>query len=261
MNRTIVVLGLVGVGCAGADGANGTNGVDGRDAVLEVRNATEDECSEGGYVLMTSEDEVVICDGAGGATGATGPQGEIGPAGPRGETGTHGSTGAQGTRGPSGDIGGSGATGPQGAPGATGPQGEKGDTGDVGPLAPGLGEIETALVCAATLPATTIMFTYTARIFSDGSVWAFGDVSDASVSSGNSSFYDSSMVGAADGNVACVLDVAGAANAGWWRISFDRSDYTVTVTYNDVDVTDGSDTWTFATPETCVVTHPGQVND
>ncbi len=267
MKRTIIVLGLVGVGCAGADGADGANGVDGKDAVLEVREATEDECSDGGYVLITSEKEVVICDGADGETGATGPQGELGPAGPRGPQGAVGATGAsgqtravgpQGASGAPGEVGDTGAQGPQGQAGPkgdagdVGAQGVKGDTGDVGPAGtPGddgafsEGLVSATLYCGAALENTIgLSFAYWARIFADGSVWAAADIISPSISASGSRIYAPTQVGASNAGVNLVMDQAPPANGGWWDVNVDRQTLVVNIVYHDADVTDGQMSWT-----------------
>lgn len=83
---------LLALGCAGADGAagergpRGKSGDDGESAVLSSREADEDECSEGGYVLTVGvgddTDDIVVCHGERGPAGDAGPQG---PAGQNGE--------------------------------------------------------------------------------------------------------------------------------------------------------------------------------
>jgi hypothetical protein len=271
--RAVFVVGLVGIGCAGADGA---------DALLDVREASESECPAGGTVVITTEGESIICNGAkgnDGATGATGPQGEkgatgatgergiIGPRGAAGDPGEMGATGVQGVAGDVGPKGDTGATGPTGASGAAsemGLPGEKGDTGATGPQGePGEdgafseGLVSATLYCGAGLENVTgLRFNYWATIFADGTVWASAEIVDSFTATSSSRVYAATQNGALDASVELVRDAATPSNGGWWEISVNRQAIVVNIVYHDVDVANGQMTWELDSSSNGCVVNP-----
>jgi len=101
-----------------------------------------------------------------------------------------------------------------------------------------------SLYCGAQLENTALYFTYTAMVFSDSSVFAYGGIYGAAFQIGASTFYDSSQTGASTAAVLFTYDVGGSADGGYWRISVNRSTLAATIVYTDSSG-DGA-TWTLA---------------
>jgi hypothetical protein len=59
-------------------------------------------------------------------------------------------------------------------------------------------------------------------------------------------------VGWATAPVYITMDVAGTANAGWWKLFLDRGSLVVTIEYHDVDLTGGGLAWTMQ-PQDCIL--------
>ena len=93
-------------------------------------------------------------------------------------------------------------------------------------------------------------------VFSDNSVFAYGDIYGASYQIGASTYYAGSQVGASTAAVRITYDVAGSDNWGWWTISVNRSTLVTSILYTDSDVSGGSDTWTLASSSSnCVLNY------
>ena len=111
-----------------------------------------------------------------------------------------------------------------------------------------------SLYCGAQLENTTLYFTYTAMVFSDSSVFAYGGIYGAAYQIGASTFYDSTQNGASTAAIIFTYDVDGTNNGGWWQISINRSTLAATILYTDSDVTGGSTTWTLdSSSSNCVL--------
>lgn len=233
--RRAVILGALLLGCAGADGSDGeagrrgATGEDGESAVLNVSEASDDDCPAGGSVFEIGvgdeTEEVVVCNGEDGAEGDRGPQGEAGEQGAQGE------------------------------PGEQGPQGEAGE------VAPGgeadsqqsIGRIEATMACSGTLDGTVSLFAaQQAVVFTDGSVFASASISDGISQASSSSFYSPEQVGAADARVILTFDAQGPSTGGYWIISINPTTFDSTLEYFDGDWTDGGGVWTMPASE-CVV--------
>ena len=111
-----------------------------------------------------------------------------------------------------------------------------------------------SLYCGALLENTSLYFTYTAMVFSDSSVFAYGGIYGTAYQIGASTFYDSSQNGASTAAVMFTYDVDSSANSGYWRISVNRSTLAATIVYTDADVSGGSATWTLpSSSNNCVL--------
>lgn len=140
-----------------------------------------------------------------------------------------------------------GSAGPQGEPGE---DGEKGETGAAGAAAsPSIG---ASIYCNGQLQSTTLFFVYSGVVFKTGDVFAYGGIKASDIEAGASAYFAASQMGAASGPVLFTFDLVGADYSGWWRIEASRSTGVVVITYNDLDLNDGSDTWTM-TPDKCVI--------
>ena len=100
------------------------------------------------------------------------------------------------------------------------------------------------LYCGAALEGTSLRFTYDAMVFSDGSVFVYGEIYGAEMQIGRSTFYDSSQSGATTAAIFITYDLSGTDNWGWWTISVNRSTLAATIVYTDSSG-DGA-TWTLA---------------
>lgn len=196
---------------------------------MRALEAANSQCPNGGTVLEVGLDGeyelVVICNGE------NGDEGPAGPAGADGQRGAQGPTGAQGPAGPAGPTGPNGATGAQGAagpPGAVGPEG---------------GGIAQSVACEAVVSGS-IVYTYDALIFDDGSVWAAASISDSASQASGTASYAPGAAGTALGPVSIVFDTTAPANGGRWGIGVDRASLQANVTYTDVDVPGGVTSWT-----------------
>ena len=111
-----------------------------------------------------------------------------------------------------------------------------------------------SLFCSALLENTALYFTYTAMVFSDSSVWAYGGIYGTGFQIGASTFYDSSQIGALTAAVLFKYDIDGSANGGYWKISVNRSTLAATIVYTDTDLSGGSATWTLpSSSNNCVL--------
>ena len=112
-----------------------------------------------------------------------------------------------------------------------------------------------SLFCDAALSGISYRFTYSAMVFSDNSVFAYGGIYGVAYQIGASTFYDSSQTGASTAAVLFTYDVAGDLNnGGFWKISINRSTLAATIVYTDSEVSGGSDTWTLASSSSnCVL--------
>ena len=111
-----------------------------------------------------------------------------------------------------------------------------------------------SLYCGAALENTTLLFSYTAMVFSDNSVFVHGSVYGILYEIGASKFYDSSQNGASTAAVMFTYDVDSSANSGYWRISVNRRTLAATIVYTDTDVSGGSATWTLpSSSNNCVL--------
>ena len=72
-----------------------------------------------------------------------------------------------------------------------------------------------SLYCGAQLENTALYFTYTAMVFSDSSVFAYGGIYGAAYQIGASTFYDSSQTGASTAAVLFTYDIGGSADYGY----------------------------------------------
>ena len=111
-----------------------------------------------------------------------------------------------------------------------------------------------SLFCDAALSGTSLRFTYSAMVFSDSSIFAYGGIYGVAFQIGSSKFYDSSQTGASTAAVLFTYDFISTTNGGWWTISVNRSTRAATILYTDTDATGGTDTWTLASSSSnCVL--------
>lgn len=133
MNKSLM-LGFVCV----LTGAAGCGGDDPYPEFAQ-RDATGDECPQGGTVLLVDgQPQATVCDGADGAPGAMGTPGEPG------EDGTNGTPGTQG---------------------AAGPAGASGLQGDAGP--PASAEVAELASCVSSLRANMVVIQCTTGLVDD----------------------------------------------------------------------------------------------
>jgi len=102
------------------------------------------------------------------------------------------------------------------------------------------------LWCGAALSGTSLRFTYDAMLFSDGSVFVYGNIYASDQQIGGSTFYDSSQNGSSTAAINITADLLGTDNWGYWRISLNRSTLVVSIVNTDSDATGGSNTWTLS---------------
>lgn len=144
MNKSLM-LGFVCV----LTGAAGCGGDDPYPEFAQ-RDATGDECPQGGTVLLVDgQPQATVCDGA---------------------DGTPGAVGAVGAPGTSGEDGADGLPGAQGQPGAAGPAGASGLQGDAGP--PASAEVAELAACVSALRSNMVVIqcaTDTVDVFDFGS--------------------------------------------------------------------------------------------
>lgn len=95
-------------------------------------------------------------------------------------------------------------------------------------------------------------FYYSAALMASGDLFVTGQIGNAFIETSATSFYSSQQMGATSGAVILRFDALGADNAGYWKISLDRSTLVTTVDYKDFDASGGSDSWTM-TPDKCTV--------
>ena len=111
-----------------------------------------------------------------------------------------------------------------------------------------------SLFCDAALEGLSLRFTYTAMVFSDNSVFAYGGIYGVGSQIGSSNYYASTQTGASTAAVLFTYDIIGSLNFGWWTISINRSTLAATILYTDSDVSGGSTTWTLASSSSnCVL--------
>lgn len=175
-----------------------------------------------------------------------------GKEGPPGAAGAMGVMGAKGDPGSMGAMGAPGAAGPAGAAGPTGPAGPVGDAGPPGKDGTDGGKITGSIGCGGNLEGTSLWFSYTAVQFAAGAVFSSGAIKANDLQVSASAIFAPEQNGWDTAPVQMTLDSAGPVNAGWWRISLNRTTLVVTIDYNDLDVTGGKKTWTM-TPDKCVV--------
>jgi hypothetical protein len=104
-----------------------------------------------------------------------------------------------------------------------------------------------SLYCGAALENTTLLFSYTAMVFSDNSVFVHGSVYGILYEIGASKFYDSSQNGASTAAVIFTYDADATANGGFWKISINRSTLAATIVYTEANVS-GANTTTWTLP-------------
>lgn len=83
-------------------------------------------------------------------------------------------------------------------------------------------------------------------------LFASGEVKNFTLSSSGAKFYAPQQTGATTGSVIITLDAFGAATAGWWQLSLNRTTLVHTAQYNDLEMPGGGKTYTM-TPDKCVV--------
>jgi hypothetical protein len=135
--------------------------------------------------------------------------------------------------------------------GEKGETGEKGEAGEAG--ADGTdNRIVSSIFCGGTLSGTSISLKYAASLMASGDVFATASVSGGLNDISASAFYSAQQNGALDASVIVVSDYSGTANFGYWDIGLNRQTLVVTVTYNDVEVAGGQQSWQM-TPDKCTV--------
>jgi hypothetical protein len=114
--------------------------------------------------------------------------------------------------------------------------------------------VTASIHCGGSLENTNLWFTYDVALFSGGWLFASGNISAPDIQSSGANIYAPTQNGAATAPVILVFDATGTANAGWWRISLNRTTLVTTIEYNDVDLPEVDDkrAWTM-TPDKCVV--------
>ena len=227
---------VAGVTSTGSDGTNGKNSL-----ISSTTESSGTNCTTGGLKIQSGldsdEDGVLdstevtatsyICNGTVGTNGTNGTNGDNGTVG---TNGTNGDNGTNGTNGTDGDNGTNGTNGTNGIKPAS------------------------SLYCGAILENTVVWFTYTAMVFSDGSVYAYGSIYSSEMQIGRSRFYDSSQSGASTAQILFTWDLSGSDNGGYWEISLNRSTLVVTILYTDSDESGGSTTWTLnSSSNNCVL--------
>ena len=215
---------IAGVTSTGSDGTNGKNSL-----ISTTTESSGANCATGGLKVQSGldsdEDGVLdstevtatsyICNGTVGTNGTNGTNGDNGTVGTNGTNGDNGTNGTNGTNG-------------------------------IKPAA--------SLSFGASLEDTSYKFSYTAMVFSDGSVYAYGGIRGADSQIGRSTFYDSSQSGSSTAEVIFDWDLSGSDNWGYWKISVNRSTLVVTILYTDQDETGGSTTWTLnSSSNNCVL--------
>ena len=144
-----------------------------------------------------------------------------GPAGPAGDAGAAGTPGAKG------DAGAAGATGTAGAAGKDGS-----DNHIVG---------ETT--CVGQLATSGLWESYSRVSMASGDVFVVGSIRGNALETSVSAFYSAKQLGAVLGDVLVTQDDQGAANAGFWELSFSKVTSLLTVLYTDVDAAGGKTTF------------------
>ena len=91
---------------------------------------------------------------------------------------------------------------------------------------------------------TGVAFDYWAAVYSNGTIWATAQIRSAEVGSSLSTLYAPTQVGAETASVSVPWDMVGSSNSGFWTIGLNRQTLIVNIKYTDVDLSDGSDTWT-----------------
>lgn len=131
-----------------------------------------------------------------------------------------------------------------------GADGEDGTNGTNG--APGAANrIVATHFCQGALEATALRFTYSAALTAAGDVFVDASIQDALIEVPGVAYFAAGQAGAATAPAIFAYDQAAPVNGGWWRIEMNRSTLVVTITYNDVDVSGGSDSWTML-PAACI---------
>ncbi len=211
-----LLVGLVVAACSGDPGAQGEQGARGRageSAVVSVRNASQDECPNGGEVVTIGVgddlEDVVLCNGA---DGEEGPPGEAG------------------------------ADGAKGAPGEAGPAGQDAEATAAGD------PVVAAQHCMATLDEF-IVVDYWFREFESGDVWASAIVYDGAFSASNSNYYGATQDDVASAPVQIAFDLQGPGFGGRWLVGMLRDSLTMLITYVDSDLIAGESTWALAGDE------------
>lgn len=214
-----LLFGLVVAACSGDPGAQGEQGARGRageDAVIDVRNASTDECPNGGEVITVGVgsdlEEVVLCNGEDGEDGAPGEPGQDGA---------------------------------KGAPGPAGPAGM-----DAEPTAVGDPVVAAQHCLAAIDDAVTVDYWF--REFASGDVWASAVIFDSAFSASNSNYYGATQDDVVTAPVQVAFDLQGPGFGGRWVIGMYRDELTMIVTYVDSDLLAGISTWSIAAEDmTC----------
>lgn len=208
-----LLFGLVVAACSGPgpQGEQGERGRAGEDAVIDVRNASVDECPNGGDVITVGVgsdlEEVVLCNGEDGEDGAPG------------EPGADGETGA------------------------TGPAGEDGAPGQDG-SGESIGRIVATISCSGDVSGAYYLQAYQhIVVFGDGSVWTSARITDGYNSASESMFYAPEQLGANTATVVVTFDVVQPSVGGFWTVSFDVVEFRSVITYTDSDLSAGGKTW------------------
>jgi len=206
--RRLLIGGLLAAACSGEPGEQGEDGARGRageSAVIDVRNASSDECPAGGEVVTigvgSDLEEVVLCDGEDGEDGAPGEPGEDGA---------------------------------KGAPGPAGPPGTE--------AAAVSDPVVAAQHCLAAID-DSVTIDYWFREFQSGDVWASALIYDGAFSASNSNYYGATQEDVATAPVQLAFDLQGPGFGGRWVIGMYRDDLTMVITYVDSDLLAGLSTW------------------
>jgi len=171
----------------------------------------------------------LLLTGCGAQGSSKGGAGSSGP-GPAGPTGDAGAAGAKGDAGAAGAAGAAGTAGTAGVAGAAGKDGT--DNHVVG-----------STYCSGQLGTSGLYESYDLVAMATGDIFVSGSVHGSALESGGSSFYSSKQTGATTGSVVFTQDDQGAANGGFWNMTFSKATGLLTVVYTDVDAAGGKTTF------------------
>lgn len=128
-----------------------------------------------------------------------------------------------------------------------GEQGLAGPTGPTGASAADSSLVRSTMFCGTGQLATTTMgVAYSLTEFRGGDVFVSGSIYGKSVEAGDSDFFQASQAGAKTGHIQVIFDILGSANVGYWVLESDRTAKTLTVSYDDPDITSQQHQWTLS---------------
>lgn len=133
-----------------------------------------------------------------------------------------------------------------------GPKGDRGDTGagastvNGGAVSSG-DKLVSTLYCDAKLEGSAgVYVAYGVDQFESGNIFVNASVRDNADQASNSTFFAPTQNGYATGAITVEKDEIGAANAGFFSISVDRTTKIISVVYKDSDAVGGQLTYTEA---------------